>query len=51
MILFVISGFLLASFGVARIESGGLAFVFDRFRCHGQILTTLLAFMLVTDLL
>ena len=51
MILFIVRGFLLVSFWVARIESSGLTFVFDRFRCHGQILATLLAFMLVTDLL
>jgi hypothetical protein len=42
VILLVVSGFLLASFWVARVESSSPALVFDRFRCHGQILATLL---------
>ena len=41
MILFIVSSFLLASLWVARVEGSSSAFVFDRFRCHGQILATL----------
>ena len=50
MILLVVSSLLLASFWVARVESSGPAFVFDRFRCHGQILATLFALVLILDL-
>ena len=49
MILFIVSSFLLASLWVARIESSSYALVFDRFRCHGQLLAALLALMLVAD--
>ena len=51
MILLVVGGLLLAGFWVARVESSSPALVFDRFRCHGQILAALLAFMLVVDFL
>ena len=42
MILFVVSSFFLTSLRVARVESSSPAFVFDRLRCHSQILATLL---------
>ena len=49
MILLVVGSLLLAGLWIARIEGSGSALVFNRFRCHGQMLATLFALMLVAN--